>query len=398
MLAEVEISGLRKTFFNLKRRLAGFGEKEASGALMLAQRLKGLIAELDSTIAREKSLYNAALITRMKLAKKGYKLSKGVLSFEREVADEFEKGKLSENMGRRLILVIRHIKGSDLKEAKKEFVYLEEYIELNRQYGITREALEEKERALKREEHRVVNVLQEMADLENQSVDQEKVRRHEELSKDIALLEKAREAYICSLLLQPVAKLLNKLDAHPLKDRIPLMPQKDELSALENYFSRYPQVGGSSIEELCSLFDLSEKRLSHTAPDVAGFKKIVGERRRFFESIRSLRQSGFLAIDIDDEAMLDHFASGVDGTQDTISRIRALKANRRADLEEYERSARIEAKKAELAQYTKEGLEDELQLIRRLITFLGSEPVEEERKEGGFFKMLGSLPDKLFGR
>jgi hypothetical protein len=382
MLDSEEISKLRRTRQRLKREISAYAEPEGSAALALSLRLKGLIDEIGTTVEKSKTLWNPALETSIKLAKKGMKLSKGVLGFEKEVANEFENGRLSVNMGRRLISVIGHVKSGEVEEAKKEFAYLGRFIDLSKEYSAAEEAVREAGRVLRREENRVQKVQGELVWLEGQAIDETKVARHRELADATALLVKSREEYLSFLLAKPVSELLSAIEAHPLRERLPPPDSPGP------YLSANPRIAKCSIEEFCGFFDLNEKRLSHLC-DIAGFRKAIAPNRGFFDELRFLRRGKFLAVDVDDDKLLDFYASM--GSGDAVGRIRALRQGRQADREESEKSEHLDKKRAELSKYSKTGLENELENIGRLLAMLESE--DEEKSEG----LLGAL-GALFSR
>lgn len=226
MLSAEEIDRLKKELHDLEERMENIGTDQRSTVLRLSERLIELIGEIEATNEKEKSLWNPAAITRMKIAKKGFELFKGLNYFEREVAGEFEKGNVPEDAGRRFILIAKLIKESKMQSAKKELEYFEEIIESSRRYEKAAEEMKEKERILRREQLKIEKILAEMSELEKDVVDLEKVRRYEELSGNLEKLKRARETYLHSLLSMPVVELLGEIEKHPLKEHYQIFPEK----------------------------------------------------------------------------------------------------------------------------------------------------------------------------
>ncbi|NYZ74058.1 hypothetical protein H0O00_02865 [Candidatus Micrarchaeota archaeon] len=398
MRSAEEIDRLKKELHGLEKRMEKIGTVQLPTVIRLSERLIELMSEIESTREKEKSLWNPAVITRIKIAKKEFGLFKGLNYFEREVAGEFEKGNVPEDAGRRFILIAKLIKDNKMQSAKKEFGYFEEIIELSRRYEKAAEEMKEEERILGREQFRIEKILAEMSELEKEAVDLEKAHRYEELLGDLERLKTAREAYLHSLLSMPVVELLGEIEKHPLKDHYRFFPGKEEMAGLKRFFSEYPVFGKCDAGQLCEFFGYSEKKLSHVCPETSRFRKVVLGNRRLFETLSTLHHTDFLAVDDGDGKVMDFYAERIGGAREIVERIMELRKEKRSDREEYEKRGQIEKRKAELSKYSKTELEAELKGIRHLLGLLHSEaPAKDAEGEGGLLSGFGLFLKKLTG-
>jgi hypothetical protein len=380
MLGEKEISELKRMHHDLGKRLEKIDDKQRPTVMRLAARLRELLGDIEMVRDKDKNTYNPAFVTRMRLAKKGYELYKDLNQFEKEVAAEFEKGNVPVDEGKRFISIIKQARDEKMPLAKKEFAYFDELLELERRHEATAEELAEGGRALRREQHRLESVLAGLAELESAHVDDAKVRAYTELLENMQTLEKARAEYIDSLLTKPVVELLTMegLD----------LPPREELEGLKKFFSDYPEIGRCDTPQLCGYFDYSEKKLSHACPETTRFRRVVAANRSLFESIRSLKQTGFLRVDDNDPASMGFYAARGGTAQKAVESIRQLGAQKQAYKAEYERSREMEKRKEELSRHPKKELEAELAEIHRLLGLLESQPAEERH---GLFSAFGSM-------
>jgi hypothetical protein len=373
MIGEAEISRLRDGRDSLRKKIERIGLEQCQEILRLYKLLKELMAGIEETKEREKSLYNPAIITRMRIAKKGYELGKGLNHFEIEVAAAFEKGIIKEDAGRRFIRIAKLIKEKKMDEAKGESSHFESITGLMKAYEGSKEEIEGADKLLRREELRIGKVLQDMSDLEKEAVDLERAQRYERLLIEIERLKKARESYIHSLLSTPVSELLPMMENQRLGGFFPSFPSEDGIAGLKAFFSDYPAFGKCNAEQLCEFFGYSEKRLSHVCPETSRFRKAVGGNRAFFEAIRSLQQTAILPADGEDESVLDFFARNAEGAQEIVESIRALGKDKGACRHEYDKRARVEGKRKELSDFSRTEMEAELGRIRHLLELLHSE-------------------------
>lgn len=393
MLSTEEIDSLKREYNSLERRIGSIREGQRPTVLRLSERLKALMAEIESTIEKEKSMWNPAIITRMKIAKKGFELSKEVGYFEAEVAREFEMGNVPKDEGKRFLQITKHVKAGKMEAAKSEFRYFEDYMELSRSYERAAEDMKERERELRREQARIEKILAGMEETEKESVDAEKVRRYEELQADLERLRASREEYLHSLLSMPVMELLGEIEKHARNGYYQDFPAKEEVSQLKRFFMEYPAFAGCNAAQLCEFFGYSEKKLSHVCPETTRFRKVVMGNRNLFETLSMLHHTAFLAVDDSDEKVLDFFAQNTKDGQGIVGRIRELKKEKRAYKEEYERSRQIERRKAELSKYSKTALEKELKDTGHLLERLRSTAPAAE--SGGLLSGFGLALKKL---
>jgi len=372
MLSAEEILELKREHHSLEKRMEKIEKNQLSAIVRLSERLKELMADIESIREKGKNMWNPDLNTRIKLSKKGVKVYKELNYFVVEVASEFEKGNIPEDAGKRFMSVAKLIKDNRMEPAKKEFEYFEEIIELSKRYEKTEEEMKERDRILKREQARIETVLAEMSELERETIDSGKVLSYENLSKNLEKLEKLRETYIHSLLSEPVIELLGDIEKHSLKDYCQALPGKEEMAELKEFFSEYPTFGKCNVSQLCEFFEYSEKKLSHICPETSRFRRLVVGNKNLFETILSLEKTAFLAVDDENEKVMDFYAERIEGAQGIVEQIRQLRKEKYSYKEEYEKNKKIEKRKEELSKYSKTGLGAELRDIEHLLELLHS--------------------------
>lgn len=388
-----EISGLRREHRALEIRMERIDERQRPTVLGLAMKLKELMADIEATTQREKSLWNPALMTRMRIVKKGFELSKELSHFEAEVAAEFEKGNVPTEEGKKFIQTVKFIKLNKMPAAKNEFAYFEGLIEASERYGKVGEELEEKDASLKRERAKIEKIMAETSELEGTAIDAEKVRRYGELIGAIDKLKAIRGDYIDSLVSMPVVELLEEIGKHSPEDYFSEFPGNEEMAGLAKFFLDYPEFGRYDAKQICESFGYSEKKLSHICPETSRFKKVVLGNRNFFETLSSLKHTHFLAVDDKDENILAFYERNIPSAKPAVERIRELRKEKDSDKEEYERSVRIGKRKAELSKYSKADLEAELKEIGQLLGLLHSE--EPPKQEAGLLSAIWQSLKKL---
>lgn len=383
MLGKEDLLKLKKSHRDLEERMEKTGKAQCSAVIELSRMLEGLMADIESVREKEKSMWNPAVITRVKLAKKGMKFAKELNYFEMWVANKLEEGKIPEDAEKRFRSIIKLIKSDKMPAAKREFGHFEELMKLNEACERAAEGLKGQEKELGKEQLRIEKLLAEISALEKETVDQEKANRHLELLKSLEMLREARAAYIHSLLSRPVAELLKDAEGHSIAKYCGPFPGKEGMAELKSFFSDYPSFGKCSAAQLCEFFGYSEKKLSHICPETSRFRKVVAGNRNFFESLRSLEQTSFLAADDEDETAMDLYSRNVGGAKEIVIRIRELGKAKHSDKEEYEKSVRIEKRREELSKYSKDDLEAELGNIAHLLEILHSTPEEDAGEAGG---------------
>ena len=398
LVSAEEITELKKAHHALERRMEKI-KSQFPTILRLFGQLKEAIEAIESIVEKEKTMWNPAFITRIKLAKKGMRLGKGINHFEIEVVGEFESHNISEEVGKRFVYIVKLIRENKMQDAKEELKYFEEIVILSKEYEKTEEEMREKDQILKKEQFRIERILEELAGLEKETIDLEKVRRHEQLLKNLEKLKGLRTVYIHSLLSKPVVELLEEAERHSLKEYYEEFPEKNEMAQLRQFFSDYPEFGKYNAEQICEFFECSEKKLSHVCPETSRFKKIVLGNRNLFETVGSLEQTAFLAVDDEDEKAMEFYVRNVEGAHETVEQIRQLKKEKNSDREEYEKNRRIEKRKEEFAGYSKIALEGELKTIQNLLELLHSEVPEENTEERhGLLSEINVFIKKLAGK
>jgi hypothetical protein len=372
MLTSEEILKLKREHHSLEKRMEKIEKNQRYAIVKLSERLKGLIAEIESVREKGKTMWNPDLSTRIKISKKGVKLLKDLNYFVIDVEGEFKKGNISEDVGKRFASLAKLIRGNRMDVAKKEFEYFEEIVESSKKYEKTEGEMKEQDRILTKEQARIEAILAEMSELEKETVDSGKVLGYENLLKNLEKLGKLRETYIHSLLSEPVSELLEYIERYSLKDYFQALPGKGETAELRQFLSEYPVFGKCDVSQLCEFFGYSEKKLSHICPETSRFKKLVLGNKSLFETILLLEKTTFLAVDDENEKVMDFYAERIQGAREIVEQIRQLRKEKYSYRDEYEKSERIEKRKEELSRYSKNGLEAELGNTKYLLELLHS--------------------------
>jgi hypothetical protein len=398
MTGAEEIRELKKALRILERRMEKIEKGQRPTVVMLFEEMDEIMGGIVSVQEKGKAMSNLAISPRIKLAKKGIVLGKELIRFEMGLVSEFESHNISEDVEKRFISIIKLIRDNKMPAAEEELRYFGDIAALHKEHEMAKEEISRKDQALRKEQLRIEGILEEMAGLEKGANDPEKARRYEELLESLERLKGLRAAYIQSLLAKPVAELLGEATDHPLGEYCSGFREKEKMAELRQFLSDYPVFGKCSASQICELFGSSEKKLSHVCPEVSRFKKAVLGNRDLFETVGSLEQTAFIAVDDGNEETLDFYASNVDGAKDAVERIRQLKKEKDSNREEYEKGRLIGKRREELAKYSKTELENELKAVRNLQDLLHSDNLEENAGEGrGPLPGIGAFIKKLIG-
>ena len=178
--------------------------------------------------------------------------------------------------------------------------------------------------------------------------DGEKIARHAERAQLAGNLQKMRLEFVQSLQRMPIVELLAKAREEKL-DRLgfPEISQGDA-DALAAYLRR-PGLEGKTAGQLCELIGMNQQKLGHLGIDFAIFRKEVLARKALLESISALHSSGFMEDVSPGSPALACLERQSDGASKAAARLKELAGTVREDEAEWERRARIEAKKAGLS-------------------------------------------------
>ena len=394
MLSEEEILQLRQEYHESEKRMEKIGKKQFSAVVELSEWLGELIDSIEQIQEKEKGMKNAAVIPKIKMARKGIKLSKGVKSFEWVLANALKEGDISGDMEEKFTAILKLIKNNKIFLAKREFEYFAGIVDLSRKHAEAKEELEKKDGALRREQSRIRKLLEEMEELEKETVDPGKVQVYEEYLKNLEKLEEFRKRYLHSLISKPVAELLEDMEKHSLENYSFPPLRKEKMEELKDFFSENPKLGEYGVGQFCELFNYSEKKLMHICPEISKFRRIVLSDREWFETIHNLDRTTFLAVDDGNEKVMDFYAEKIDGASGIVGKIMQLGKEKNSCREEYEKNRRIGERKKDLSKYSKNKLEGELKETGCLLEVLHSKPEEEEKEreeEQGLLSKIGSF-------
>ena len=381
MITEKEIINLKKDRHELERKIEDIGDKQFPTVVKLSEELDELLDLIDTMRERGKQMENADISPRIKMMKKGVKISKELGAFEANVGTEFEAGRISAEVGKKFIEIIKLIKSNKPDIVEKEFEPFSEVIEINKKYEQVNGELEGVEKVITREQNRINHILDEIKELQNEIIDIEKVKRYAQLTEDMGKLDNSRKKILHEIVAQPIIELITYLESNLLVKYVPNYPKEDQMKEIKKFLSENSELGKKNANLFCEVFGYSDKKLTHICPDITGFKKIVLSNKQFFERLGSLDESEFLSFDEENEKMVNFYIDRINGSKDIIERIKIQKSKRK-DREEYERSKDIQKKKEELSEHSNEKLKKELKEMEILLVILHSELKKEEKKEG----------------
>ncbi|MBU0591125.1 hypothetical protein KKF81_05515 [Candidatus Micrarchaeota archaeon] len=399
MTSADEIIKLKKTHLILEQKMGKIGTSRRSVILLLFNQLNQILNDLESTKEKEKSMWNPAISTRVRLAKREISLGKKLSRFEANTVNEFTNHNLSEDIGKRFMSIAKLVRDNQMQVAKTELVYFEEISVLDQEYKEMGEEIKRKDTVLKREQLRIEKILEEFAWLEKESVNPEKVRRYDTLLKNIEKLKLLRKAYVQSMLSKPLVELLAGTEGRFLGNHYKIFQENDELTQLKQFFSDYPVFGKCNAIQIREFFGYSEKKLSHVCPETSRFKKLILGNQDMFETVGSLEHTSFMAVDEMNNESLDFYAGNVGGAKEIVIQIRQLKKEKNSDREEYEKSKIVEKRREALAGYSKTNLEAELASVLHLLELLHSDNSEGNIDETpGLFSGISAFIKKFAGK
>lgn len=394
MESKEEILQLRKTYLESEKRIEDIGKKQYAAVIKFSEWLGNLIENIESAQERGKELENAAVSPRIKLMKKSVRLSKELKNFEAEVVKAFEEGIISEDTGKRFAAVTNAIKKGNISLAKDEFGYFEEIMESDRTYENAREEFEKKGKALIREKTKAEALLEEIRDLKKETVSLDKVKKYENFLNNIENLENFRKKYLSALASEPVLKLFEDMEKHSLEEYSFPPLGKDELGKIRAFISGNSKLKDYNADQICELFSSSDKKLMHICP-VSEFKYIILANKSWFETVRDLDRTDFLAVDDRDKKTMKFYSRKVGGADSSVEQVMRMQGKKNTCKKEYEKNRRIEERKKELSKYSEQGLEKEIKEIEHLLELLHSRHGDKKEEVGEMTSKKSSLLSKI---
>ncbi|MFH1306177.1 MAG: hypothetical protein ABIH83_00780 [Candidatus Micrarchaeota archaeon] len=377
MMDKEEIAEFRKKHLDLEKEIKEIGEEQIPTIIKLSKHLKGLMENIEFYHETGEDRKNLHINTKIKIAKRGVRLSKNLINFEGEVVKEFKGGSITESVGRKIISVTKLIKSNKMPNAKQEFDYFQKIMQINAEYEEAEKQMEKIDREFRKERHRIKEIMENMSIVKTQTVDLEKARKYEELLKNLKKLEQIRQRYYSSLASEQITKLLE--DADSLKDYFQVVPKKEEIDKMRIFFLEYPELGKYNAGQICKLFGYSEKKILHVCPEASRFKSVILSNKKWFEALNDIKQIGFLPVD--DEKTMDYYAKKIEGAKDVVMQIRLLRKEGHSCKEEYEKKKKIERMRKELSGYSRNALEAELEKIESLTELLHASAEEKKEKD-----------------
>ena len=396
MLSREEVLQLKQEHHESKKRMDALGEKNPSVIIELSEWLWELLEGIEHTQEKGKKMENASIVPKMKLMRKGAKLSKGVRHFEAELVTVFDKGEISEAMAKKFVSILKLLKANKMHNAWEEFRYFQDILSSSRKLEQAKQRLEEEDAALRGEEARIKSLLAEIAGLEKEAFDSAKAQAYAQYLENMEKLKALREEYLRSLLSKPVPELLAEAEKLSLENYSFPSLKKETMVELKNFLSENPDLSKYNAAQLCELLDYSEGKLRHICPETSKFKRVVLGNRAWLESVHALASTQFLVIDEGNAKAMEFYSESVPGAKDLAAQVVSFSNEKDSCREEYEKSRKLEERRKELSKYPKDSMEEKLGEVKQLLELLHSEEAEpestqEEVPKEGFFSKLGSF-------
>ena len=394
MMGREELADFKRKHLEMEREIGEIGTGQFSSIIRLAMALNELMEGIEEVQEQEKKLRDPHVNERIRIMKKGIKLGKNVKYFEDNVVIEFSQGNIQEKTGKKFVEVTKAIRKSKMPVARKDFGHFQEMLDLHKAYEESMEKMKNEERALRKEMHQTESMLAGFAWLEQQSVDPEKVRRCQEWQESTAKLETLRQEYFTSLSLVPASELLGNEVLAESQFNEPW--QKEKIKEIQEFFSKYPELGKYTASQICGLLSASEKKLSHLCPETSKFRGSIGENKQIFEALHSLGRTSFLEANPEDGATMDFYAKNIPGAGPLVEKLVELAPKKQECGAECQKQKEIDEKKKDLEGTSKEKLEAHLEETKSLLELLSAgpdalQPEKEEEKGESLFSRVASF-------
>jgi len=354
--------------------------------------LSDIIDEIDDVSSQMHEKEHAAFEAKIKFSRKVRRKAKDLKNFEEHLVREYDSKHITLEHGKMMVSVIKHLRSKNVDKAKREAKEFYEFLEMGARLGIINELLLKKRAQLERAKRTVSAQISDLEWLEKElPVEEEKVRRHDELAQ---LKEKLSKAWLSHVQLSksmPLCELLKKEGLG--KIGFPCLTN-NEADALASFLQK-SKLEGKSAEQLYEISSQSEQKLRHMGLDLPLFRQEVVARRSFlFEIMSFSADSRALAIG---SPALAYFSEHDEVARKLVERFVELEKTKEADEKEWERANRIRQKREKLAGVDRASLEKSLQELCALEDVLNGKTApakaEESKKEKGLvgtiLKFLG---------
>ncbi|MFA6908023.1 MAG: hypothetical protein WC263_04310 [Candidatus Micrarchaeia archaeon] len=349
--------------------------------------LSDIIDEIEDVSGQMHEKEHAAFEAKIKFSRKIRRKAKDMKNFEQHLVSEYESKHITLEHGKRMVSIIKLLRSKSTDKARREASEFYEFIEMGARLEIVNDLLLKKRAQLERARRDVEAKLAGIEWLAKEpSIDDEKVKRHDEKAQINEQLSKIWQAHVQSLKSMPLCALLLKMKEGEL-GRIGFPEiSAQEAGALASFLQK-SKLEAKTAQELHEMAGESEQKLRHLGIDLSLFRQEVAARRGFFFSIMSFSR----APDI------NYLSAHDDGAQRLVGRLSELGKTKEADEAEWQRAEKAGQKRAELAGSDKAALEKQLQELRALEDVLDgkAEPAKAEESGkgegifGSFLKLLG---------
>lgn len=364
MISIEEIRKLKKIHKELEEKADVIEKKYHEIFVVFSDALEKHIENIEEVMNKDKNMKNPAAATKMKLAKRGMKLFKDVEYFQGWIDQEFRKENIDKETGLKFIAVTLLLKDGDIKGAREKFNEIKNTTTIIQNYKKSKEELEKIEKIIKRDQAKAKKILEEIKEIEKETVDEEKIRVYLEHLHNLEKMKNARKENLKNIISKPVIDILKEVE-ETHAEKYPNLFPRERIIEIKEFISQNPKLTTYKISQFHELFNLSEKKLAHICPEVTMFKKIILENKKLFETINNLEQTEFLEIRLEFED---------DG-----------------HIEEYEKKKKIEERKKELQTYSENGLKKEIMESEELLKEIYTDDEIKQKKEEGLLSQIASF-------
>jgi len=393
-LEKEEIQRLVNEKKETEEKLAMVGGREFGFLLEDCADLSDIIENIREISGKRSEKERAAFESKVKFSRKIRRKAKDLRNFEQKVVEEFEKGHIPLEHGRKMVAIIKLLRSQDVEKAEREAEEFYAFLDMGDRLKEIDDLLSRKKAQIERNARMLLMQLSDLEWLEAQAKpDAEKIGRHEKRRNAQNALELARTEHLCALSAMPLCALIANERAEELLSMGMPMLERQTREALAAFLHK-SGLEGKSASDLCSMAGESEQKLRHLGIDLAGFRQEIVGRKEFLSKIMFLRTGGFLDDIADGSQAQEYLARHSNAAKHACEELLSLGGTAREDKAEWERAGLIQKKRAGLEGVGKAALVSELKEIEELKNIMegkAAAPNDEKREEKGIIAAFFGL-------
>ena len=389
------ISGLVEEKKEIVRKLAEVGGREFSFLLEDCADLSDIIENIGEVSGKKGKMERAAFESKVKFSRKMRRKAKDLRNFEQKIVEEFEKGHIPLEQGRKMVSIIKLLRSENIEKAKHEAEEFYAFLEMGDRLKEINDQISKKRAQIERNFRMFAEQMADIEWLEAQPVlDTARVARHEKRLGAKTALVLAREEHLRALSATPLCALIaNEKAEELLKLGFPI-PSKTERDALGTFLYK-SGLEGKSASELCGMIGENEQKLRHLGIDLASFRVEIVSRKDFLTKMMFLHTGGFLSGLEGDTPAIDYLARHSNAASQAKAELLGLAGTENEDRTEWERAKLIEKKRAGLSGANKSEIGRRIKELEGIKSILDgkTEPdaVPNEKENVGFIDRLFRL-------